>query len=69
MTRWTEDQGVGLGAASDDIGNPRSLTIELPAAPPTLTPAAARALLRLLIAIHRSEPIDSQDEPAWGRTA
>jgi hypothetical protein len=50
-----------------DLGH--ALIVELPADPPVLTPAAARALLRLLMSIHSQVRITCEDELPLGRTA
>lgn len=44
------------------------LVLQLPDDPPQLTPAAARALLDLLLSVHSEKPEPAQPELPWDRT-
>lgn len=46
-----------------------TLRVQLPAEAPSLTPAAAKVLLQILLAVHNDSAEPTQGELPWDRTA
>ncbi len=57
-----------LAGSGSEMGVSVPLRVVCPSAPPQLTPLAARALLRLLLDVHRNRPPVQQEPLFWDRT-